>query len=197
LHGFNAFKFEILELVEDINTLLSREQFYLDSYEEDTKYNMLKTAGSTLGAVFTEEHKLKLALSNKTKYPELPMNVLYDKTSDVYLARARHLGKRITLGKFKTVKECLEAIEEFKKDPEIFLSELEIRKLKRKLLIDTKPLGVFYNKSLGLYVARIEKVIDGKKEILLNKYSKNKDELIEARTKFVENWNKEHDPELR
>jgi hypothetical protein len=51
-YGFSNFSLEILEFCE-IEELLKREQYYLDNLKP--QYNIVETAGSTLGYKHTEE----------------------------------------------------------------------------------------------------------------------------------------------
>ena len=59
-HGESCFVFEIVEIVKEKNSLLAREQFYLDnlkSWDPNIGYNICKIAGSWLGNQHTEETK--------------------------------------------------------------------------------------------------------------------------------------------
>lgn len=59
-HKGAIFTFDLLELVEDLSTLISREQFWLDEtkcYEHDIGFNLSPTASSTLGLKWSEEQK--------------------------------------------------------------------------------------------------------------------------------------------
>ena len=64
-----AFKFEILEIVENKEDLLLREQCYIDTFYDNCVncYNIAPTAGSSLGRKFSEETKIKMSLTNKGK----------------------------------------------------------------------------------------------------------------------------------
>lgn len=53
-YGYSSFKLEILEYC-DINNLLNREQYYIDTLKP--KYNVLKKAGSWLGSKHSESTK--------------------------------------------------------------------------------------------------------------------------------------------
>jgi len=59
------FKFEVIELIEDIDKLLEREQYYLDIYfdKQNNCYNISPTAGSNFGIKFSEETRLKVSKS--------------------------------------------------------------------------------------------------------------------------------------
>lgn len=57
-YGYSQFKFEIIEYC-DPSKLIEREQYYIDSLKPE--YNVLKTAGSSLGAKHSEETKAKIA----------------------------------------------------------------------------------------------------------------------------------------
>ena len=69
-YGVQSFTFEIIEVIENINILLEREQFYLDFYQSyDIKigYNICKIAGSSLGIKKTPEQCLKMSEFRKGK----------------------------------------------------------------------------------------------------------------------------------
>lgn len=62
-YGIENFEFEMVEKVEDLNIILEREQFYIDSYESykrEKGYNMNPKAGSSLGVKRSEETKEKV-----------------------------------------------------------------------------------------------------------------------------------------
>lgn len=70
IHGEQAFKFSVLEYVEDKSKLLEREQYYIDTLNACDKsigYNICKKAGSMLGVPCSEEKKHKISLANKGK----------------------------------------------------------------------------------------------------------------------------------
>lgn len=62
-YGKNNLEFEIIEIIEDINQLIPREQWYLDNWKPE--YNVCPTAGSVLGRKHSEETKRKIRESNK------------------------------------------------------------------------------------------------------------------------------------
>lgn len=66
-HGEDVFSFEVLELVEDANALLSIEQKWIDLYVSHghNGYNVLQTAGSRLGMHNTPEAIEKTAAANR------------------------------------------------------------------------------------------------------------------------------------
>lgn len=60
-YGEQNFQFEILELVDDINDLINKEQYWIDILQAcKNGYNLSPIAGSTLGVKFSEESKNKL-----------------------------------------------------------------------------------------------------------------------------------------
>lgn len=66
-HGKDNFIFEVLEVIDDKNVLLEREQYYLDTYDSynpKNGYNICKVAGSSIGFKHTEETKLKMSKSH-------------------------------------------------------------------------------------------------------------------------------------
>lgn len=66
-YGEENFVFEIIELVEDTNQLIDKEQYYIDSTkccDSDIGYNVSPTAGNCLGVKRTEEEKRWLSKIN-------------------------------------------------------------------------------------------------------------------------------------
>jgi group I intron endonuclease len=59
-YGYSNFKLEILEYC-DQELLICREQYYLDLLKP--KYNICKTAGSTLGKLHSESTKEKISMA--------------------------------------------------------------------------------------------------------------------------------------
>ena len=59
-YGYSSFSLDILEYCNS-SELLNKEQYYIDLLKPN--YNILKTAGSSLGRVLSEETKEKIALS--------------------------------------------------------------------------------------------------------------------------------------
>lgn len=64
-YGEENFKFEILEIVEDIKEILKREQYYLDKLKPN--YNISRFAGSTIGFKHSLVSKEKMSKSQKGK----------------------------------------------------------------------------------------------------------------------------------
>lgn len=63
-YGYTNFQLEILEYCEPSNCI-EREQYYLDLLAPE--YNILKTAGSTLGYKHSEETKSKISKSGESR----------------------------------------------------------------------------------------------------------------------------------
>lgn len=69
-YGEENFDFSILEIVENKNDLIPREQFYMDLYEcynHNKGYNIMESAGNFLGRKHSEETKKKLREINLGK----------------------------------------------------------------------------------------------------------------------------------
>lgn len=96
-YGHSAFRLDILEYC-DPKELLAREQFYLDKFKPE--YNILTTAGSSLGFKHSEETLLKFKLR---------------KLSDEHLEHTRKLG-RANFIKFNKSKRLKVAIHDFNTD---------------------------------------------------------------------------------
>ena len=70
-HGKNNFVFEVIEIVDKIDDLLVREQFYLDTLsfiDVNKTYNIATIAGNTLGIKMSEEGKQQRSLTLRDKY---------------------------------------------------------------------------------------------------------------------------------
>lgn len=86
-YGEDNFSFNIIELVDDKNLLLEREQFYMDkfkTYDINIGYNIAKIAGSTLGVKLSEETKQKMSISKKgIKRSESVRQILSDASKGI------------------------------------------------------------------------------------------------------------------
>lgn len=61
-HGFSCFIFYVLELVEDVQLLIEKEQLFIN--EEKPEYNINLIANSSLGVIRSEETKEKIRQAN-------------------------------------------------------------------------------------------------------------------------------------
>lgn len=75
-YGEGSFIFEIIEIVENVEIILEREQFYLDTLLPE--YNICKIAGNTLGVKLSEEHKKRISDIAKLRIGD--KNPFYGKT---------------------------------------------------------------------------------------------------------------------
>lgn len=67
-HGDDCFKFEVLEFIYNEESLIEREQYWMDyykSYDKKLGYNISPTAGKITGVRFSEETKLKMSETKK------------------------------------------------------------------------------------------------------------------------------------
>lgn len=67
-YGENNFKFEIVEIINDKNKLIEREQYYMDSLnvcDKNIGYNISPTANSRLGVKVSQETLIKMSNSQK------------------------------------------------------------------------------------------------------------------------------------
>jgi len=63
-HGYSNFSFSILEYCES-DKCIQREQYYIDLFKPE--YNILRTAGSSLGYKHTQQAIDKIVAANKGK----------------------------------------------------------------------------------------------------------------------------------
>lgn len=118
-NGIETYEFSVLELVEDVNFLLKREQFYIDQYfdNQDKCFNICKIAGSQLGMKHTEESKKKTSLAlkgrkispntlarllDKERNPFAKSGAEHPKTGKVMPDSAREAIRKALTGKEKT-----------------------------------------------------------------------------------------------
>ena len=69
-YGLSAFSFNIIELIDDKEMLIEREQFYMDeaaSYKRANGYNSSPTASSNLGFQHSDETKARISEARKGK----------------------------------------------------------------------------------------------------------------------------------
>jgi len=88
IYGEDGFEFRVLETVNDVDELISREQYYLDyfnSYNGDYGYNICKTAGSSIGTKHTDETKLKMSISHTGTKKGAPSELTKKKISKALL----------------------------------------------------------------------------------------------------------------
>jgi group I intron endonuclease len=70
-YGPDAFEFVVLEVVQDRNDLIAREQYWLDLHDiAKTGYNASPTAGSILGAKASAETRAKMSTTHKAQAAE-------------------------------------------------------------------------------------------------------------------------------
>ena len=63
-HGEHSFVFEVIEVVEDCDRLIEREQHYIDLV--DPEYNVCPVAGSNYGVRWSREVKERMSVANKS-----------------------------------------------------------------------------------------------------------------------------------
>lgn len=68
-----GFEFFCLEPVEDVGSLIAREQFWIDKFSSHKRangYNLSPTAGRVLGVRHTEESRAKMAAAQKKRFDD-------------------------------------------------------------------------------------------------------------------------------
>lgn len=104
-HGANFFSFSILEVVENKDIILSREQFWIDTLKPE--FNILLVAGNSLGYKFPEDLLIKIRHLRQTKR-DTGKGVNFDKASSKWRASIYVDGKNRRLGLFNSRDEALE-----------------------------------------------------------------------------------------
>ena len=130
-YGKDMFEFEILEFIDDVESLLQREQHYLDTLNPcdiNIGFNLSIQAGSRLGVPVTEETKAKISKTltgrkhseeTKLKISQSNMNrvISEEHLNKMQAGRARHVEEHghPMLGKAKS-KETIEKLRESRKN---------------------------------------------------------------------------------
>jgi group I intron endonuclease len=91
-HGFENFTFSVLEWVDDVTMLITREQHYLDTLQpwDPIGYNVAPLAYSCLGIVHTSETRLKLSKACMGQNGRAVVQL--DPVSGVFIAEYRSTG---------------------------------------------------------------------------------------------------------
>lgn len=122
-HGKEVYEFIVLEIVENVNLLIEREQHYIDQYfdKQNKCFNICESASSQLGMKHTEESKKKTSntlkdrpihpntharLLDKDKNPFSKSGIEHPKTGKVMPESAREAIRNALTGKEKTEEHC-------------------------------------------------------------------------------------------
>ena len=107
-HGVNSISFSILEVVNDNNLILSREQYWIDYLKPE--FNTLTIAGNSLGYKFPEDLRIKNRNTKRDLIRQSPNTGVKEvKKSGKFQATIRIDGHRINLGFYENYEEALEA----------------------------------------------------------------------------------------
>ena len=175
-YGFDNLSFEVIELINDKNSLISREQFYIDTL--NPKYNIRKIANSNLGLKWSAETKYKLSkarlgkkLSEETKR----------KMSESKKGNKCGLGNKNFLGK-KHSEETKRKLSEFNKGKKLS------KETKRKISESKK--GVIFSETHKSNLSRASK---GQRNFLGKKHSEETKEKIAKALLGNKNHKKYHE----
>jgi len=99
-YGESAFAFIRLEQIEDIEQLIPREQYYLDTLRP--KYNIAPTAGSRLGVQCTDETRAKMrAAKTGERHPMYGKHLSAETRAKISAANRRENLSEETLAKMR------------------------------------------------------------------------------------------------
>lgn len=151
-YGEENFEFKIIELVDDENLLIEREQFWIDelSAVNPEGYNANPFAGRTggiKGRKLSEEHKRKIGESGKGRE-------VSQETRDKI--REGHLGKKLS----EEHKEKMSKRKKGKRSTQAIFSEEDVKKI--KTLIRDKVMGKDIAEMFGVTPAAISLIKLGK-----------------------------------
>ena len=159
-YGENNFKFTIIEEVVPEN-LLQREQYYINLYQACDKkhgYNLLPTAGNSLGFKFSKESKYKMSIAKKNK-PSSRKNYIMSEETKRKIGNANKISQ---LGR----KHSEETKEKMRK-PHGAMSDVTKKK------ISDWRLGLVPSEKNGQMMIKKEKVV---KKKIKNNINKNRGE---------------------
>ena len=114
-HGPAAFTFSIIELVSNRESLISREQHWLDILDGTNGYNTCPVAGSRFGSKSSPETRAKLSamMKARTPVPDLGARISAGKMGHAVSPEARakigaaHKGKKLTIEHRRRITEFL------------------------------------------------------------------------------------------
>lgn len=117
-YGEQSFVFSVLEILDDPNKLISKEQYWIDTLQPE--FNVLKVANSHLGARRTREvcEKISRALTGKKLSNETKQKI-----------RICNLGKRHTLETRNKISESNKGKHNVSKELRLLLSALNKNKI--------------------------------------------------------------------
>jgi len=132
-HGADSFTFEVLEYCGK-ERLIEREQFYIDN--EKPAYNILPTAGNSLGLKLTDEAKRKIseAMKGKVKSDETKRKISEAMKGKVKLTdETKRKISKAKKGKVKLTDETKRKISEAMKGKQNSLGVKHTDEAKRKM----------------------------------------------------------------
>ena len=102
-YGEDAFEFQILEIVNDLDMILQREQFYLDTRKP--AYNICLIAGSRMGLKNKEIHKARIRAALNTPESQARLSARWKgkKQSEEHLAARAEAMRGNANGKGKVI----------------------------------------------------------------------------------------------
>jgi len=101
----NCFIYEIIEIVDNINDLLIKEQYWIDLLKPD--YNTSKIAGSSLGVKASKETKKKIGEANKKRIGNGISELMKAKALEANIGNKYNLGRILNSEhKIKISKNC-------------------------------------------------------------------------------------------
>ena len=109
-HGEDSFTFEVLECCEK-ERLIEREQFYIDN--EKPAYNILPTAGNSLGVKHTDETKRKMSKTMKGNQNSLGVKRTDEtkrKMSEAKKGSQNRLGVKLTDETKRKISEAMKHV---------------------------------------------------------------------------------------
>lgn len=161
-HGYNNFHFEIVEIVENENNLINREQYWIDfytSYNRKLGYNIAPIAGSSLGIARTDETKQRISKSKRELNSKAKK--INEKTASLIKSLLNEGKKPSEISESIGIsKDLIRAIKEGKSwtyiDPQL---RLPVENFQKKLS-DDNVLSIHKMLSDGLRVKDIAEIFD-------------------------------------
>ena len=151
----SGFRLEILEYCASAEECIAREQYYLDLLQPE--YNILKTAGSSLGYIHTEEARAKMRICGLSKER---LEHLKELNTDLEM-----IAKRLEhLEKLNSSEAQKERLKKLNSDPELIAKRLaKIMKPVEILDLQTGQTTIFCSlkeaaKQLGLHYGSLKNV---------------------------------------
>lgn len=165
-HKEAIFTFTLLELVEDLSTLIDREQFWLDEtkcYEHDIGFNICPKASSSLGVKRSPEYLAKISGKNSHNFgKKMPEERKLEMSK-------RHKGNQYWRSRKPFSEETLAKISEASKGNQHWKLRGPYSEETRKKVKEANQIPIILISKDGSFIKEYSGIIDAGKELNIDR----------------------------